>query len=155
MPRAVGQVPVHHGHRAGGGRSAFHGDYTDAPPTPLFPFGHGLGYTTFAYDRCAVRGTTTTDVVEVSVRITNDGRCAGDEVVQLYARDEVASVARPNRALVGFAWVSLLPGERRTVHFTVHPSRLAFYDPQMRFVMEPGTLSNACDDFIPALRRHG
>ena len=141
LPRAVGQVPVYYRHRAGGGRSAFHGDYTDAPPTALFPFGHGLGYTTFAYDRCAVRGTTTTDVVEVSVRITNDGRCAGDEVVQLYARDEVASVARPNRALVGFAWVSLLPGERRTVHFTVHPSRLAFYDPQMQFVMEPGTLT--------------
>ena len=56
-------------------------------------------------------------------------------------RDEVASVARPNRQLVGFAWLSLAPGERRTVHFTVHPSRLAFYDPEMRFVTEPGVLT--------------
>src|SRR5439155_213916 len=128
-------------YRAGGGRSTFHGDYTDSPATPLFPFGHGLGYTTLAYDELAVRGTSTSEPVEVSVRVANDGVHAGDEVIQLYVRDEVASVARPNRQLVGFAWVSLAPGERHTVHFTVHPSRLAFYDPQMRFVNEPGVLT--------------
>ena len=141
LPRAVGQVPVYYRYRAGGGRSTFHGDYTDSPATPLFPFGHGLGYTTFAYDQLAVRGTSTSEPVEVSVRVANDGVHAGDEVIQLYVRDEVASVARPNRQLVGFAWVSLAPGERHTVHFTVHPSRLAFYDPQMRFVTEPGVLT--------------
>ncbi|TMA47247.1 MAG: beta-glucosidase [Deltaproteobacteria bacterium] len=141
LPRAVGQVPVYYRYRSGGGRSTFHGDYTDSPATPLFPFGHGLGYTTFAYDQLAVRGTSTSEPVEVSVRVANDGVHAGDEVIQLYVRDEVASVARPNRQLVGFAWVSLAPGERHTVHFTVHPSRLAFYDPQMRFVTEPGVLT--------------
>ncbi|TMA39469.1 MAG: beta-glucosidase [Deltaproteobacteria bacterium] len=141
LPRSVGQVPVHHRYRAGGGRSTFHGDYTDSPPQPLFPFGHGLSYTTFAYDALAVRGSSTREAVDVSVRVANAGARAGDEVIQLYVRDEVASVARPNRQLVGFAWLSLAPGERRTVHFTVHPSRLAFYDPEMRFVTEPGVLT--------------
>jgi len=141
LPRSVGQVPVHYRHRAGGGRSTFHGDYTDSPTTPLFPFGHGLSYTTFAYDALAVHGGSTREPVDVSVRVANDGRRPGDEVIQLYVRDEVASVARPNRQLVGFAWLSLAPGERRTVHFTVHPSRLAFYDPDLRFVIEPGVLT--------------
>jgi fibronectin type III domain protein/glycosyl hydrolase family 3 len=138
MPRAVGQVPVHHGHRAGGGRSAFHGDYVDAPTTPLFPFGHGLSYTTFAYGDLATSGGTTTDPLVVACSVTNTGPRAADEVVQLYVRDEVASVARPDRQLVGFTRVALAPGERRTVRFTVHPSRLAFYDEAMRFVVEPG-----------------
>ena len=141
LPRSVGQVPVYYRYRAGGGRSAFHGDYTDSPATPLFPFGHGLGYTAFAYDQLRVRGASTCEPIEVSVRVANAGTRAGDEVIQLYVRDEVASVARPDRQLVGFAWVSLAPGERRTVHFTVHPSRLAFYDPEMRFVTEPGVLT--------------
>jgi hypothetical protein len=66
------------------------------------------------------------------------GQRAGDEVVQLYVQDQVASTARPDRMLVGFARVTLEPGQSRTVVFTVHPSRLAFYDPRMRFVTEPG-----------------
>jgi beta-glucosidase-like glycosyl hydrolase len=139
LPRAVGQVPVYYRHRAGGGRSAFHGDYADAPTTPLFPFGHGLSYTTFAYERLRVSAATTHHPLEVTLDVANTGARRGDEVVQLYVRDEVASVARPERQLVGFARVTLAPGERRTVRFRVHPSRLAFYDPEMRFVVEPGT----------------
>ncbi len=139
LPRHVGQVPVYHRHRAGGGRAQVHGDYADGPTTPLFPFGHGLSYTTFAYDELAVRATTTAAPLEVAVRVHNTGTRAGTEVVQLYVRDDVASVARPDRMLVGFARVALAPGERRTVHFVVHPSRLAFFDPAMRFVTEPGT----------------
>jgi beta-glucosidase len=74
----------------------------------------------------------------VSVVVRNTGGRAGDEVVQLYAQDQVASTARPDRMLIGFTRVSLQPGQSRAVTFTVHPSRLAFYDPQMRFVTEPG-----------------
>jgi beta-glucosidase len=140
LPRAVGQVPVYYRHRAGGGRAAFHGEYTDAPTTPLFPFGHGLSYTTFAYEQLRLAAGTTHDVLDVTVDVVNTGARHGVEVVQLYVRDEVASVARPERQLVGFARVALAPGERRTVRFRVHPSRLAFYDPEMRFVVEPGTL---------------
>jgi beta-glucosidase len=143
LPRSVGQTPVHTGYRAGGGRVMFFGDYTDSPWTPLFPFGHGLSYTSFAYEGLAVSGGSTADAVEVSVTVRNAGDRAGDEVVQLYARDEVASVARPDRMLVGFARVSLAPGEARRVRFAVHPSRLAFYDPQLRFVTEPGAFTFA------------
>jgi beta-glucosidase len=73
--------------------------------------------------------------------VYNTGERAGDEVVQLYCRDEVASVARPNRMLLGFARLALTPGQARRVTFTVHPSRLAFYDPQMHFVTEPGAFT--------------
>ena len=119
----------------------FFGDYIDSPTTPLFPFGHGLSYTAFAYSDLAVRATTTAEPVEVSITVRNTGGRAGDEVVQLYCRDVVASVARPNQMLVGFARVSLAPGQARRLRFTVHPSRLAFYDPQMRFVTEPGAFT--------------
>jgi beta-glucosidase-like glycosyl hydrolase len=139
IPRSVGQVPIHAGHRAGGGRAAFHGDYADSPATPLFPFGHGCSYTTFAYEGLAVSAGTTRDALEVAVTVRNVGTRAGDEVVQLYVVDEVASVARPDRQLVGFARVALAAGAQRRVRFRVHPSRLAFYDPAMRFVVEPGT----------------
>ena len=140
MPRNVGQVPVHHGYRTGGGRAMFYGEYTDAPTTPLYAFGHGLSYTTFEYGALEVlaEGTTAEPVV-LQVAVTNVGKRRGTEVAQLYVRDDIASVARPYQQLVGFARVELEPGEVGTVSFEVHPSRLAFYDEAMRFVTEPGT----------------
>jgi len=138
LPRSVGQVPDHVGLRVGGDHPMFYGDYTDSPASPLFAFGHGLSYTTFAYNNLSVQTTHTTGPLKVSVEICNTGEQAGDEVVQLYYRDLVASVARPVRMLLGFARLTLLPGQARTVTFIVHPSRLAFYDPCMRFVTEPG-----------------
>ena len=141
MPRNVGQVPVHHDHRAGGGRSMFYGDYTDCPTTPLFPFGHGLTTrpSSTATSRSSASGTTAEPVV-----LAIDGhqrRRPGrrPRSCSSYVRDEVASVARPGQQLVGFARVELEPGEAATVPFAVHPSRLAFYDQAMRFVVEPGT----------------
>jgi beta-glucosidase len=139
LPRSVGQVPIHHDHRAGGGRSSFYGDYSDAPASPLFPFGHGLSYTRFEYGELKTRHGSTSDPIELSIDVTNAGSRAGDEVVQLYARDEVASVARPDQQLIGFTRLSIEPGRTRSVRFSVHPSRLAFYDPRMRFVVEPGS----------------
>lgn len=143
LPRSVGQVPIHATHRTGGGRSQFWHDYTDSPSSPLFPFGHGLSYTTFRYDGFAVGPGTTRTATTVEVTVTNTGDRAGDEVVQLYASDEVASVVRPLRALVGFARVPLAPRQSATVTFTVHPSRLAFYDTEMRFLCEPGEFTFA------------
>jgi beta-glucosidase len=140
MPRHVGQVPIHHDHRAGGGRSLFYGEYTDSPTTPLFAFGHGLTYTTFEHGELEVASSgTTAEPVVLHATVTNVGERHGTEVVQLYVRDDVASVARPYQQLVGFARVGLQPGETATIAFEVHPSRLAFYDESMRFVVEPGT----------------
>jgi beta-glucosidase len=139
MPRSVGQVPVHHAYRTGGGRAMFYGDYADGPTTPLFAFGHGLTYTTFGYDDLeVVSAGTTSEPVVLRAGVTNTGGRAGTETVQLYVRDDVASVVRPYQQLVGFARVALAPGERGVVDFVVHPSRLAFYDEAMRFVVEPG-----------------
>jgi beta-glucosidase len=138
LPRATGQVPLYHSHRSGGAKAMFYGDYTDASHTPLYPFGHGLSYTSFEYSGVSVEASSTELVVSASLKVTNTGDREGTEVVQLYVSDLVASVARPERALVGFARVRLRPAEAATVTFTVHPSRLAFYDDKMRFVVEPG-----------------
>lgn len=138
LPRHVGQVPVHYNHRAGGGSSAFWGDYTDSPTQPLHPFGFGLSTTTFGYTDLTVTPGTTAAPTTVAVTVTNTGTRHGAEVVQLYAHDESASVARPDRQLVGFARVQLPAGERRRIEFVVHPSRLAFFDDSFDFVCEPG-----------------
>jgi len=138
LPRSVGQIPLYSGMRAGGDRAMFFGDYIDSPTTPLFPFGHGLSYTSFAYSNFAVEATDTTQAVTITVDIGNTGSREGNEVVQLYSSDLVASVARPDQQLLGFARVALAPGETKRIVFTVHPSRLAFYDQEMRFVVEPG-----------------
>jgi Fibronectin type III-like domain len=139
LPRHVGQVPVYAGHRAGGGTAMFYRRYADSETAPRFPFGHGLTFTTFERRLLTVEpGDTASTPTTVTAEVTNTGERVGVDVVQVYACDEVASVARPDRRLVGFASVTLAPGETRTVRFQVHPSRLAFYDPEMRFVCEPG-----------------
>ncbi|HWS47541.1 MAG TPA: glycoside hydrolase family 3 C-terminal domain-containing protein, partial [Acidimicrobiia bacterium] len=132
LPRRAGQVPVHHDVRAGGGRSAIFGDYIDGASGPLFEFGFGLGYTTFAYDDLSVDG------LDVRVRVTNRGDRPGTDVVQLFGRDAVARVARPERVLLGFTRVALQPGQARTVRFSVDPTAFAYYDESMRLVVEPG-----------------
>jgi beta-glucosidase len=115
--------------------------YVDCAPTPLFAFGHGLSYTTFAYSDLRVHAGTTREPVEIECVVTNSGHVRGEEVVQLYVSDEVAAVARPDQMLVGFARVSLDPGSARRILFTVDSSRLAYYDPDMQFVTEPGSFS--------------
>ena len=140
LPRSAGQVPVHHDHRAGGGRSQIFGDYVDAPAWPLYFFGAGLTYTTFAYDAVRVHEpASTAEPLVVDVELRNSGTRSGTEVVQIFLRDEVARVARPDRQLAGFARVTLAPAESATVRFSVDPTQLAYYDEQMRLVIEPGT----------------
>ncbi|MFI5044108.1 MAG: glycoside hydrolase family 3 N-terminal domain-containing protein [Acidimicrobiales bacterium] len=138
LPRSVGQVPVHYNHRAGGGTSQFWGDYTDGPTSPLHPFGYGLSTTTFDYSEADVEGGTTTEPTVIGVTVTNSGGLSADEVVQCYIGDQMASVARPVRQLVGFARVALVAGASKRVTFTIHPSRLAFHDDDFHFVCEPG-----------------
>jgi len=140
LPRTVGQVPVYSGHKSGGGRSQMLGDYSDGPTAPLWPFGHGLSYTTFAYEELSIAPVdgAADAPIAIACTVTNSGARAGDEVVQLYIRDLVASVTRPVRQLVGFARVELAPGQARRVTFRLDPSQLAFFDAAMRFVVEPG-----------------
>ncbi|MFZ2058646.1 MAG: glycoside hydrolase family 3 C-terminal domain-containing protein [Acidimicrobiales bacterium] len=101
LPRATGQIPLYSSHRSGGGRSVFYGDYTDCARTPLFSLGHGLGYTTFGYSDIAVEVRDTSSTITVGVTVTNTGAREGEEVVQLYVSDLVASVARPEASLIG------------------------------------------------------
>jgi beta-glucosidase len=155
LPRHVGQLPVHASPRAGGSKAMFRGGYTDAPATPLFCFGHGLSYTRFEYGPLELAATTTEEVVSATVEVTNVGGRPGVEVVQLYASDFYATVARPGRQLVGFCRLELEAGERRRVSFTVHPSRLAFYDQEMRFVVEPGTFGFAVGSSAEQLPSQG
>ena len=144
IPRHVGQVPVTYRHHPTGGHSQPKGDYVDGSVAPLWPFGFGLSYTTFEVDRtCASTGPRSpTDGGElaVSVDVANTGDRAGDEVVQLYVRDEEATVARPVLELRGFRRVTLAPGERRTVPFRLSAEQFAYVGADHRRVVEPGTI---------------
>ena len=127
MPRHVGQIPLSYRHHPTGGRSNWKGDYVDGPATPLWTFGSGRSYTTTSFERLGLDRTsldTRGDAVAISVEVTNTGGRAGEEVVQLYVRDEEATVARPVRELAGFQRLVLAPGECRRVTF--HLSTEAF-----------------------------
>ncbi len=144
FPRTVGQVPVTYRHHPTGGRSNPKGPYVDGPTTPLWPFGHGLSYTTFALANLAVdqaRVPTDGGTVSVSVEVTNTGARAGDAVVQLYVRDLEASVVRPVLELRGFRRVALRPGECRRVRFELAAEQLAFSGIDYRRVVEPGDVA--------------
>jgi beta-glucosidase len=140
MPRHVGQVPIHYAHKPSGGRSHWHGDYVDGSHLPLWPFGHGLSYTRFALHGPQLDRTTLGpgDEVAIAVEVENVGERAGDEVVQLYVRDEEASVTRPVKELRGFRRVHLAAGERRRVTFRLAAEQLAFTGLDGQLVLEPG-----------------
>lgn len=154
IPRHVGQVPISYRHHPTGGRSNPKGDYVDGPATPLWHFGFGRSYTTFELSDLRLdRATLPTDAageVVVRVDVTNTGDRAGDEVVQLYARDEEATVARPVIELRGFRRVNLAPGERRTVTFRLSAEQSAYVGADYRRVIEPGVIrlligASSCD----------
>jgi beta-glucosidase len=144
MPRNVGQLPLNYRHHPTGGRSNPLGDYVDGPTTPLWPFGWGLGYSRCELSNLRMeRDTLATDddAIAVSVDVTNCGTYRTSEVVQLYVRDEEASVARPTIELRGFQRVTLEPAETCTVEFTVHSEQLAYTGADGRRVIEPGALT--------------
>jgi beta-glucosidase len=135
VPRSAGHLPAFYNHKPSARRGYLFDDVT-----PLYPFGFGLGYSTFeisnvrlASDRIGLAGST-----RVSARVTNTGSRRGSEVVQLYIRDRVSSVTRPVKELRGFKKVWLEPGETTTVELPITPASLAFYDIDMRYVVEPG-----------------
>ena len=141
-PRAVGQVPVFYAHKLSGGRSHPTGDYADLSAEPLYPFGHGLSYTTFELSGVRVRKETVTwsDEVVVDVTITNTGDHGGDEVVQLYTRDPQATVTRPVLELKSFLRVELGVGESKRITFRIPVAQLGFYDRDLAYVVEPGAI---------------
>ena len=142
VPWSVGQVPTHYAHKPSGGRSNWKGDYVDGPHRPLYPFGFGLGYTTFSLGELrADRDRMGADEsVTVRVEVVNTGARAGDEVVQLYFRDVEASVTRPVLQLCGFRRLTLEPGERRVVAFSVPADLFAFTGVDGMLRLEPGTI---------------
>ncbi len=137
LPRSAGAQPYSYLHPALG-----EGDeVTNLSTTPAAPFGFGLSYTTFAYGDLTVPANAPTDgALSVSVRVTNTGSVAGDDVVQLYGRDVVGSVTRPVAQLLGYQRVHLVPGQSTTVRFTVPTTRLAFSDRSYTRVVEPGEI---------------
>ena len=145
FPRTVGQVPLYYNHRNTGrpptADNKYTSKYLDAPWTPLFPFGYGLSYTQFQLSNLQLSAPQIfpNGQVTASVELTNTGKRAGDEVVQLYIRNVGVSRTRPVRELKGFERVTLQPGERRRVQFTLTREQLGFYDRDMRFVVEPST----------------
>ena len=139
--RAVGQVGVHSGAHQGGGRSMILDDYVDTPASPLFPFGHGLSYTTWTRSDLAVDAATTGDEIAVAVTVTNTGDRAGTDVVQVYFRDDVASVGLPASRLLGFQRVECAPGVSTRLTFRVSAGRLGFTGADLRYRVEPGAFT--------------
>jgi len=136
IPQHVGQIPLSYREK----RTFIPCSYADIPSTPLYPFGYGLSYTTFAYSkpRTDKASYAVGEPVRVSVDVTNVGRATGRQVVQLYVRDELASVLPRERELKEFTSVTLKTGETRTVTFTLGDEAFALYDAALKRVVEPG-----------------
>ena len=144
FPRSVGQVPIYYNHKNTGrpadAANKYTSKYLDLPWTPLYPFGYGLSYTTFKVSALQLTQACipTSGRVSVRAQVENTGSRAGDEVIQLYLSRVGASVTRPVRELKAFQRVSLEPGEKKVVEFTLGPEHLGFYNGKMRYVVEPG-----------------
>ena len=158
FPRAVGQVPIYYNHMNTGrppeASNRYTSKYVDLPWTPQFPFGFGLSYTQFKITnlQLSTQRIRPDGKLAVTVEVENVGRRAGDEVVQLYIRDVAASMTRPVKELKGFQRITLRPGEKRRVEFTLGPESLGFYNREMRFVVEPGEfkvmVGSSSEDFV-------
>jgi beta-glucosidase len=121
-------------------------DYVDTPASPLFPFGHGLSYTTWERSDLAVEATTTTDDVVIDVTVTNTGDRTGTDVVQVYFRDEVASVGLPAARLLAFQRVECAPGASAQLTFRLPVGRLGFSGADLRYRVEPGAFTFTVGD---------
>ena len=135
IPRSAGHLPAFYNYKPSARRGYLFDDVS-----PLYPFGFGLSYTTFTFKklRLAKKSIRPGESTRVLVDVTNSGKRAGTEVVQMYIRDRVSSVTRPVKELKGFQKILLRPGETRTVALDITPESLAFYDIHMKYIVEPG-----------------
>ena len=135
FPRSVGQIPYYYYYRPSAKRG-----YLFTETKPLFPFGFGLSYTRFSYGAPRLRSEKIKpgESTKVTVTVTNSGHCAGEEVVQLYIRDQVASVTRPVKLLKGFKRICLEPEETGEAVFTITPDMLSLWNREMEWCLEPG-----------------
>ena len=147
FPQNVGQIPLYYAHKNTGrplhdGKwfEKFRSNYLDVTNEPLYPFGFGLSYTTFAYSDISLSQSSMDmqGMITASVDVSNTGLLPGGEVVQLYIRDLVGSTTRPIKELKGFERIYLQPGQTRTVTFKIAPEMLKFYDYDLQYVIEPG-----------------
>ncbi|WP_149207080.1 beta-glucosidase BglX [Flavobacterium johnsoniae] len=145
FPRNVGQCPIYYnlyntGRPTDKDKNVFWSHYSDVEKTPLYPFGYGLSYTSFAYKNLKIAKPSFQkgEKIEVSVEVTNTGNFDGKEVVQLYINDPAASIVRPVKELKGFELIELKKGETKTVQFTLTDTALGFYDNDGKFLVEPG-----------------
>ncbi|MCK9343772.1 MAG: fibronectin type III-like domain-contianing protein, partial [Massilibacteroides sp.] len=144
----MGQIPIYYNHLPTGrplpeGKwfTKFRSNYLDVDNDPLYPFGYGMSYSTFAYGQPALSSTVmdlANGSLTITVPVTNTGSYDADEIVQLYVRDLVGSVSRPVKELKGFSRISLKKGETRNVTFTLKPDDLKFYNQQLEYKCEPG-----------------
>ncbi|NTW43513.1 MAG: beta-glucosidase, partial [Anaerolineaceae bacterium] len=127
-------------HKPSGRHSNIYGNYVNEEVTPLFAFGHGLSYTTFQYSDLTINPiiANSGNVVDISLKVKNSGNQSGDDVIQLYIRDEYASYPRPVKELKGFIRLPLSAGETKQVIFHLPTDQLAFYDRDLRLILEPG-----------------
>ena len=154
MPRSVGQTQMIYNHKP----SQYFHPYVVKPSTPLYPFGFGLSYTEYEYSDLSLSSEemSADGSLKVSVKVANTGKTAGTEIVQLYLRDRFSQVTRPVKELKDFARVELVPGEEKTVEFTITPDKLMFLDKKMEPIVEPGEFivmigsSSADDDLLTA-----
>lgn len=142
FPRSVGQLPIFYNHKPSGMKSNWYIDYVSEKAMPLYPFGHGLSYTSFEYSDLSIERNQATagEGVDITLTVTNAGDVCGDEVVQLYIRDEYASAPRPMKELKGYARLTLEPRQSKTLTFHLPVDQLAFYDADVNLVLEPGRI---------------
>jgi beta-glucosidase len=136
VARSVGQLRMIYNHKP----SAYFHKYADEKKTPLYPFGFGLSYTNYTYGKPTLSNTSLNkeNTITVTVEITNSGMVDGEEIAQLYIRDNVSSVTRPVKELKGYQRVALKAGETKKVNFSLNAESLAFYDINMNYCVEPG-----------------
>jgi len=142
-PRSEGQIPIYYAHnltQAPETDPNFTSRYWDVSSFPQYPFGYGLSYTTFAYSNLKVSNTNPKigDTFEVTADVQNTGSSAGDTVAQLYIHQQAGSASRPMRQLKGFERITLAPGEKKTVHFTLGKDELTYWSPSLhKWAEEP------------------
>ena len=140
FPKKVGQIPIYYGLKPSGGKSQFWGDYVDSSTKPEFEFGYGLSYTTFEFSNLRIEPEKVSPNGKVSIKVDvkNTGLRAGEEVVQLYTNDAIASITRSVKELNGFKRIALAPDKIKTVEFELPVEKLSFYDKDMQLIIEPG-----------------